>query len=56
MDVGTLRKLFVGLPDDAGMQDIPPGYVIWMRRFLNGDFKGGVGPNQFNEAGDMETV
>jgi hypothetical protein len=46
LDVGTLRKLFDELPDDAGMQDIPAGYVVWMRRFLNGDFKGGIGPDQ----------
>jgi hypothetical protein len=42
MDIETLRKLFAELPDDPGMQHVPPKYVRRLQRFLDGDFNDGV--------------
>ena len=56
MDVAVLRKLFDELPDDVGMRDVPPKYVTRMRRFLEGDFKGGIGHGQIDEDDHVNEV
>lgn len=43
IDVETLRTLFSGLPDDPGLALLPKRSVTRMRKFLDGEYKGGVG-------------
>lgn len=54
MSVDLIRKLFNELPDDYDPSDLPMKYIKRLRRFLNGDFKKGIGIGQIDDSDDTE--
>lgn len=52
MSVDLIRKLFNELPDDYDPAELPQKYVRRLRRFLNGEFKNGIGIGQMNDDSD----
>jgi hypothetical protein len=50
MSVEFIRKLFAELPDDFDRDEVLTKYMNRLRRFLNEDFKNGIGIEQVDDA------